>query len=63
MKKPLDQQACATCRCWVAEPGAGAGLCKRFPPVVVVVADELASAYPSTTPDDICGEYARRLQS
>lgn len=63
MKRTLEQQSCATCRCWVAEPGVDAGLCKRFPPAVLVVADELTSAYPSTGPDDICGEYARRLQS
>ena len=60
---PIDVQSCASCRCFVAEQGDEVGACKRFPPVPVVFSDELVSTYPAVAPDDICGEYARRLQS
>jgi hypothetical protein len=61
--KPEELPSCGVCRCWVAEPGAQLGACKRLPPVVIVLADAPASVFPSTARHDICGEFARRLQS
>lgn len=60
---PADPQSCGTCRCFLAAPGAQQGACKRYPPVPVVVADAITFACPVVDRDDICGEYARRLQS
>jgi hypothetical protein len=63
-KKPSpDPQSCGSCRCWVADPGAPVGLCKRLPPVVLVVADEIVSAFPTTSRIDICGEFAIRYNA
>lgn len=60
---PADPQNCGTCRCFVADPGAEVGCCHRYPPVPVVIADTLSFTYPVVARDDVCGEWARRLQS
>lgn len=62
-KPPVDPQSCASCRCYVADPGDEVGFCKRYPPVALVVTDEIRCAYPVVSLDDICGEFAQRLQS
>jgi hypothetical protein len=63
-KTPLpDVQSCASCRCYSADPGDDAGYCKRYPPTLIVLEESITSAYPVVGPTDICGEYARRLQS
>jgi hypothetical protein len=63
-KKPQPEiQSCATCRCFVAEPKDELGLCKRYPPVVVVIEDDPVSTFPAVERDEICGEYAIRLAS
>lgn len=63
MPKKPEIQSCATCRCFVAEPKEELGLCKRYPPVPIVVADEPVSTFPCVARDDVCGEYAVRLAS
>jgi hypothetical protein len=62
MPKP-KQEELASCGAWVADPSADVGACKRLPPTVIVVADAPTSVFPSTARHDICGEFARRLQS
>lgn len=63
-QKAADPTTCGDCRCFVAEPHEDLGLCKRYPPVVVVVAEEPLCTFPSTARDEpSCGEFAQRLQS
>lgn len=53
---------CSTCSFMQAEPGADAGYCRRFPPVVVAADGGEYSAFPVIEHNDWCGEYRRRLQ-
>lgn len=63
-KKAADQKNCEACRHFKAEPKDDLGLCKRLPPVLLVVADEVVCAFPTTCrTDEPCGEFAQKLQS
>jgi hypothetical protein len=63
MPKKPEIESCANCRCFVVKPKDEEGLCKRLPPVVVVVNDEIRSVFPSMPREEKCGEYAVRLAS
>lgn len=51
---------CASCAFFDIEPKDDVGICRRYPPKVVVVNDEIEMVVPATLPSDWCGEFSRR---
>lgn len=51
---------CATCAFFNKEPKDEIGLCRRYPPVVLIINDEPEMIIPATTPEDWCGEFRRK---
>ncbi len=51
---------CGTCAFHAMEPKDDVGICRRFPPKVVVINDDIVMAVPATTADEWCGEFKRR---
>ncbi len=56
---------CSECRWWESselEPTEerGTGECRRFPPVPLREDLEVEGYWPTTEPDDYCGEYAAK---
>lgn len=51
---------CATCKWWLGYGGAEAieGMCRRFPPTVVVVNEIPADRRPMTMHNSMCGEHS-----
>lgn len=52
---------CAMCRHW--KRGADeepVGECKRFPPQMFVISDEVHTAFPVTSESQSCGEFVRK---
>lgn len=53
---------CDKCRWWVRIPTPNyeqGGICKRFPPQVVISSTGMPlSLFPRTLPEDWCGQYA-----
>lgn len=60
-KKPVDDpQSCASCRFFLRNQVDDAGYCRRTPPVVIVLMDEIYSEQPMTLENEWCGCYERR---
>lgn len=52
--------ACKYCRFWSVEDvlhGLAYGICKRFPPVPVLIDDDIEDRSPMMAHDDWCGEW------
>lgn len=57
----MEEKNCTNCRHYRAAEDEGtvldSGECRRFPPVVVVAQDELATVYPHVDAEADCGEW------
>jgi hypothetical protein len=64
MKKPSpDPQSCASCRHFLANPADEYGYCRRYPPTMSIESGASTVVWPILTASDLCGEYARQLNS
>lgn len=64
-KKPevVDIETCASCRFFLLEdPKDEAGICRRFPPVIISTDEGATVSQPASFPTDWCGEYKRLCQ-
>ena len=58
---------CRTCKYWIEDitaiptTGRRIGLCKRYPPVIIVTPPNVQPMRPVTEISDTCGEYVGKL--
>ena len=50
------KNGCGICEYYTAEPRNDYGICRRFPPVVIVDEEGASFAQPAVFADDWCGE-------
>jgi hypothetical protein len=53
----LMNKSCSSCRFYLAET-ASAGICRRHPPVLIVVAGSPSSRHPGVSASGSCGEHS-----
>jgi len=57
MSEP-EYDSCRRCQFWEPLGDEPWGLCKRFPPqIILTTADEVLSGFPRTQPSSWCGEF------
>lgn len=58
IKLTAVQPECGACHCWHEEAEQkGVGQCKRYPPQLCWDDEGVLSVFPTTTKDDVCGEF------
>lgn len=58
-------ERCENCRFWARAHSAGIGICRRYPPVVLLGTREpltIETERPLTRPPDWCGEWQERSE-
>lgn len=59
-KLPDDcMPSCKTCSFFLIEPKDDLGFCRRYPPTLINIEDELDSVFPVVAESDWCGEFHR----
>ena len=62
-KKQIEPESCATCRFFQENHSDNYGWCRRYPPTPVAIEDATASIQASTSGEEWCGEFSRRLNA
>lgn len=60
---PVEPESCGSCRFFQPNDHDDAGYCRRFPPVPVVIETSLSVAQATSSAEEWCGEFSRKLQS
>jgi len=50
---------CANCAFYRLEDGEDWGICRRYPPVMILTAEGPTFDFPSVEGEEYCGEYTR----